>query len=103
MIFYFNNKRKQRQNESHYSEWRRRETKSKNSSSCSRFEKGNRNDLLKLLGILKNEIPVEYEIFIVQPGLSKEKAMDDILILLGVTATYIKKFADINLKVITSI
>ncbi|MEC3880309.1 DEAD/DEAH box helicase [Parapedobacter sp. 10938] len=80
----------------------RRETKLKKGLSCSRFEKGNRNDLVKLLGILKNEIPVEYEILIVQPGLSKAKASDDILTLLGVTATYIKEFADINLKVITS-
>lgn len=81
----------------------RRETKSKTGLSCSRLEKGNRNDLVKLLGILKNEIPVEYEILIVQPGLSKAKASDDILTLLGVTATYIKEFADINLKVITSV
>lgn len=81
----------------------RRETKSKKGLSCSRLEKGNRNDLVKLLGILKNEIPVEYDILIVQPGLSKSKASGDILTLLGVTATYIKEFADINLKVITSI
>src|SRR5690606_35727060 len=81
----------------------RRETKSKKGLSCSRLEKGNRNDLVKLLGILKNEIPVEYEILIVQPGLSKARASDDILTLLGVTATYIKESADINLKVITSV
>lgn len=80
----------------------RRETKSKNGLSCSRLEKGSKYDLVKLLGILKNEISVEYEILIVQPGLSKAKASDDILALLGVTATYIKEFADINLKVITS-
>jgi hypothetical protein len=80
----------------------RRETKSKVGLSCSRLEKGNRNDLVKLLGILKNEIPVEYEILIVQPGLSRANASDDILTLLGVTATYMKEFADINLKVITS-
>ncbi|RIV42472.1 DEAD/DEAH box helicase [Flagellimonas pelagia] len=80
----------------------RRETKSKKGLSCSRLEKGKRSDLVKLLGILKNEIPVEYEILIVQPGLSKAKASNDILALLGVTATYIKEFADINLKVITS-
>ncbi|SEA14149.1 Superfamily II DNA or RNA helicase [Arachidicoccus rhizosphaerae] len=80
----------------------KRETKSKKGLSCSRLEKGNRNDLVKLMGILKNEIPVEYEILIVQPGLSKAKASDDILTLLGVTATYIKEFADINLKIITS-
>jgi len=40
---------------------------------------------------------------IVQPGLSKAKASEDILTLIGVKATYIKEFADINLKIITSI
>lgn len=81
----------------------RRETKSKNGLTCSRLEKGDRSDLVKLLGILKNEIPVNYEILIVQPGLSKATASHDILTLLGVTATYIKEFADINLKVITNV
>ncbi|MFL9485105.1 DEAD/DEAH box helicase [Chitinophagaceae bacterium LWZ2-11] len=80
----------------------RRETKSKNGVTCSRIEKGSKNDLTKLLGILKNEIPVDFEIFIVQPGLSKANPSDEILTLLGVTATYIKEFSDINLKVITN-
>lgn len=80
----------------------RREIKSKNGQSCSRLEKGDRNDLIRLLGIFKNEIPVEYKILIVQPGLSKANASNDILTLLGVTETYIKEFSDINLKVITS-
>lgn len=81
----------------------RRETKSKNGLTCSRLEKGDKNDLIKLSGILKNEIPVEYEIVIVQPSLSKANASDEILKLLGVTETYIKEFAEISLKVITSL
>ena len=81
----------------------RRETKSKNGQSCSRLEKGNHSDLLKLLNVIKNEIPTEFEIFIVQPGLSKSNASHEILTLLGVTENYVKEFADVNLKVIASI
>ncbi|WP_447636922.1 hypothetical protein [Flavobacterium microcysteis] len=81
----------------------RRETKSKDGLTCFRLEKDNRNNLVKLLGMSKNEIAVEYEILIVQTGLSKQKSSDNILSLLGITATYIKEFADINLKVITNI
>lgn len=81
----------------------RRENKTRKGQSCSRLEKGDKNDLVKLLGILKNEIPVEFEILIVQPGLSKKNASNDILTLLGITSTYVKEFTDINLKVITSV
>lgn len=80
----------------------RRETKLKNDKTCSRIEKGSKSDLIRLLGLLKNEIPVEFEIFIVQPSLSKENASEEILKILGVTETYIKEFADINLRVIVS-
>ncbi|MBV4359015.1 hypothetical protein KTO63_17740 [Parasegetibacter sp. MAH-26] len=58
--------------------------------------------MIKLLNVVKNEIPVEYEIFIVQHGLSKANAPTDILTLPGVTETYTKEFADINLNVIAS-
>jgi hypothetical protein len=80
----------------------RRKTKRKDAHSCSRLEKGCSADLIKLLNVVKNEIPTEYEIFIVQPGLSKASAPNDILTLLGVTEAYIKEFADINLRVIAS-
>jgi hypothetical protein len=80
----------------------RRQTKTKGAATCSRLEKGASADLVKLLNVAKNEIPVEFEIFIVQPGLSKASASADILTLLGVTETYIKEFADIDLKVIAS-
>lgn len=80
----------------------RRETKQRNGNSCSRLEKGDRNDLVKLLNIIKNEIPVEYELFVVQPGFSKESATNEILTLLQVTSSYVKEFADITMKVISS-
>lgn len=80
----------------------RREVKIKNGNSCSRIEKGAKDDLIRLLNVLKNEMPVRFEIFVVQPGVSKLNVSDDILMLLGVTSTYMKEFADIHLNVIAS-
>ena len=80
----------------------RRETKSYMGKSCSRLEKGEKKDLERLLSIAKNEIPIEFEVYIVQPGLSKQKVTDEILTLLGVTKNYLKEIAGIDLKVIAS-
>ena len=80
----------------------RRETKNRNGQTCSRLEVGTKKDLEKLLSIAKKEIPMEYEIYIVQPGFSKATATDEILTLLGVTENYLKEVAGINLKVISS-
>lgn len=80
----------------------KRQKKTRGTHTSSRIEKGTSDDLIRLFNVAKNEIPIEFEIFIVQPGLSKANASKDILTLLGVTETYIKEFADINLKVITS-
>ena len=80
----------------------RRETKSRNGQTCSRLEVGSKKDLEKLLSIAKKEIPMEYEIYIVQPGFSKATATNEILTLLGVTENYLKEVAGINLRVITS-
>jgi hypothetical protein len=80
----------------------RRVEKTKGGHICSRLEKGTTAELAKLLSIIKNEIPVEYEIYIVQPALSKANASVPILTLLGVTETFIKEYANINLKVIGS-
>ncbi|MDT3402250.1 DEAD/DEAH box helicase [Mucilaginibacter terrae] len=80
----------------------RRETKTRNGATRSRLEKGSKADLAKLESVMKNEIPVEFEIYVVQPALSKAAVSDDILTLLGVTQTFVKEFADINLKVIGS-
>lgn len=80
----------------------KRETKKRNGQSCSRLEKGTINNLEKLLEIAKKEIPVEFEIFIVQPGVSKAAISEDILTLLGVTENFIKETAGISLQVITS-
>lgn len=80
----------------------RRETKRRKGKTCSRLEVGHRHDLEKLLSIAKKEIPVEYEIYIVQPAISKENSTEDMLTLLGVTDNYLKEIAGINLKIIGS-
>ncbi|PKP07412.1 MAG: helicase [Bacteroidetes bacterium HGW-Bacteroidetes-5] len=80
----------------------RRETKNRNGQTCSRLEVGTKKDVEKLLSIAKKEIPMEYEIYIVQPGFSKATATNEILSLLGVTENYLKEVAGINLKVISS-
>ncbi|MFT3703019.1 MAG: DEAD/DEAH box helicase family protein [Agriterribacter sp.] len=78
----------------------RRETKVKNGQSCSRIQKGSKRDIEKLLKIVKNEIPVEFEVFIVQPGASVSAVSNDILMLLGVTENFLKEVGGINLQVI---
>lgn len=80
----------------------RRQTKTRNGQVCSRLEVGTLRDLEKLLSIAKQKIPMEFEIYIVQPGFSKLNATNEILTLLGVTENYIKEVAGISLKVIAS-
>lgn len=80
----------------------RREEKKKNGFSRSRIEKGSREDLERLLRISKNHKPMNFEVFIVQPSLSKRATTDSIMTLLGVTENYLKEVADINLKVIVN-
>lgn len=80
----------------------RRETKRRGVDSCSRIELGEKDFLEKLLNIAKQQIPMEFEIYIVQPGLSKAEVSSEILTLLGVTENYIKEVAGIDLKVIAS-
>lgn len=47
----------------------RRRIKSKNGITCSRFECGNEETLRRILHLAKRKFPVEYEVFIVQPGI----------------------------------
>ncbi len=80
----------------------RRETKVRNGNERSRIEKGTKQDLERLLGIAKNRKPMNFEIFIVQPSLSKQNVSEPIMTLLGVTENYLKGVADINLNVIVN-
>lgn len=80
----------------------RRITKVKNGNEKSRIEKGEKDDLERLLGIARNKKPMSFEVFIVQPSLSKQNTSEGIMILLGVTENYLKEVRDINLKVIVN-
>jgi hypothetical protein len=80
----------------------RRETKREGGYECSRIQKGNKETLVKLLKLAKKKIPIEYSIYIVQPGVSKVGASNEILTLLGVTDSYLKDKTGIDLQVITS-
>jgi len=80
----------------------KRETKKENGNERSRIEKGSKEDLERLLSIAKNKKPMKYEIFIVQPGLSKNDTNDSIMTLLGVTDSYLKEVGGVNLGVIVN-
>lgn len=80
----------------------RRKTKKYQGSEKTRIEKGTESDLERLMRIAKNKKPMEFEIFIVQPGMSKQKTTSAIMTLLGVTENYLKEVGDINLNVIVS-
>lgn len=80
----------------------RREIKIRNGDERSRLEKGTKLELERLLTIAKNSKPMSFEVFIVQPSLSKNNTSESILTLLGVTENYLKEVADINLKVIVN-
>ena len=81
----------------------RRETKrSKGGNECSRIYKGTHEKLVELMNLAKRKLPVKYSINIVQPGVSKAKASDEILSLLGVTESYLMERTGIELKVIVN-
>ena len=80
----------------------RREALRENKGQSSRFNKGTKDDLIYILDLVNNRVPLEFEIFIVQPGLSKSDNTESQLTLLGVTETYLMERALIKLKVIGS-
>ncbi|MGO4889963.1 DEAD/DEAH box helicase [Anaerobacillus sp. MEB173] len=80
----------------------RRKVKTYNKVSCSRIEQGSEGELEILKDKAKKRIPMTFEIFIVQPSISKSIVSEEILNLLGVTENYIKETTGIDLKVICS-
>lgn len=66
----------------------------------SRFEKGNTTDIIDMLDLATQRFPLEFKIFLVQPGLSKTSNSIEQMTLLGVTENYLLDRALINLKVI---
>ncbi len=80
----------------------RRLTKTRNNHNRSRLEKGTEEDLALLLRVSNSLKPTKFHINIVQPSLSKTTVSHDILLLLGVTSTYLRDTAGIELGVIAS-
>ena len=81
----------------------RRETiRRKAGNDCSRIYKGTLEKLVELMKLAKRKLPVKYSINIVQPGVSKAKASDEILSLLGVTESYLMERTGIGLRVIVN-
>lgn len=81
---------------------RREIKKSSNGDECSRIYKGTHEKLIELMKLAKRKLPVKYSVFIVQPGVSKDSASDEILSLLGVTESFLKERTGIELKVIVN-
>lgn len=80
----------------------RREIKKRKGKSCSRIELGSKEKISYLKEIARKRYPVEFEIFIVQPGLSSSNPTVEQLSLLGVANSYMKGKANIPLTVIGS-
>ncbi len=80
----------------------KREVKKKDGCERSRIEKGSKDDLERLLLIAKNKKPMKFEVFIVQPGMSKKDTSPEIMTLIGVTENYLKDVGGVDLKVIVN-
>jgi superfamily II DNA or RNA helicase len=80
----------------------RREIKKRKGKSCSRIEHGSKDRLSLIKEMARKRFPVEFEIFIVQPGLSSLNPSVEQLSLLGMTDSYLKEKANVALTVIGS-
>lgn len=80
----------------------RREIKKRKGKSCSRIEIGSKDKISYFKEIARKGYPVEFEIFIIQPGLSSSNPTVEQLSLLGVVDSYLKGKANIPLTVIGS-
>jgi len=81
----------------------RRESLRRNRNQDSRFELGNEQRLIEILDLVNNKVPLEFQIYIIQPGISKQNISEQQLTLLGVTETYLMERAVTKLKVIGSV
>lgn len=80
----------------------RRKNKTKGGQSCSRIIKGSEEQLELLLTAAKWTKEMKFHIYIVQPGLIKENASQNILLLLGNTHHYLHTVGNVELKVYSS-
>ncbi len=78
----------------------RRQTKRRKGKECSRLEHGNADKLVLIKDLARRKFPTEFEIFIIQPGLSCSNPSVEQLTLLGVVESYVKERANISLTVI---
>lgn len=79
----------------------RRDPKREGMQEATRFEKGNP-DFLAELAMKSNSCRVDLRVFIVQPGVSKERVSLDQLELLGVTENYLMETFQLPFSAITS-
>lgn len=80
----------------------RREIKKRKGKFCSRIELGSKEIIIFLKDIARKGYLIEFEIFIVQPGLSASTPTIEQLSILGVVDSYVKGKANIQLTVIGS-
>jgi hypothetical protein len=71
------------------------------SASRNRFVKGSLPRLSEIAKATRMK-PIELEIIIVQPGVSRQRVTDDQAVVLGAAAAYIKQTVDIDVIVICS-
>lgn len=74
----------------------------KNKDGLTRLKKGTIEDLENMLESVKRTKPLNFEIYIVQPSLSKDNPSEGILNLLNVTFNHLKRQGNIDLKVIVN-
>ena len=92
--------RHKERNEDFFNRLLKRESK-KNKVGKTRLRKGTIDDLERFHSMSKIK-PMRYNIYIVQPSISKSDVSKPMLNLLGVTANHLKKEGGIDLKVISS-
>lgn len=80
----------------------KRKTKSLRGNTCSRIIKGTEDDLENLLEQAKWTKAIRYHMYIVQPALSKARASNDILLLLGNVQHCLATIGNIDLTVYAS-
>lgn len=80
----------------------KRDQRKKKNDKSSSILKGSVEDLQRLKEQAYNKKGMQFKIFIVQPGMSKESATDSMRILLGNTYKFLRESANIPLKVICS-
>lgn len=78
----------------------KRITKKRKGNSCNRIEKGSEKELLSMYNKVKKNKFLDFEVFIIQPSLSKDKLSPEQLILLSVTENHLMKQANMPLTII---